>query len=1195
MKKIFLYFLILFSAFAVVADVVINELNYNPAGDGDATEFVELWNIGNETVDISGWYFSAGIDYVFQNSTILPPNDFLVVARYTNEFINANPNVVNVYGPFADDSKLSNKGEKISLCDSNGNTVCSFTYDDKPPWPKKADGGGSSLELIQPLLSVSNASSWAASTIMGGTPGTTNSTYLGDTVVIARGTVPACPVNGQTVSVLAEVIAPTSIVSLTLFYTTNCENEIAVSMYDDGTHNDGTAGDLIFGGEVPAMPDATYVWYYFRLVLADGTSTDFPAEKEVDNFLPSMTVRLSYDGLYTVVTPESIWQTATNTGVATSSRLYLYLNGAGEVLVDDISIKYDGVEYIPNGNFDSDDSGWSKTGNHSGSVYDPTNGFSAPGCEKIIATDAGGSSANSLNRYTNPELAKNSTNFTLTFAYRAIPKYDRDWFSYYVGPTNWHNLCINEFMSWNASFIADKDGDYSDWIEIYNSGTEPLNLYGCCLSDDEDYLNKWEFPPYILNSNSYLLVFASGKNSTGSQLHTSFKIKTEGEPLILSSRDGGVIDQTPPVFIPSNKSYGCFPNGESNLFYFETPTPGSQNNGIIYSSVAEEPRFSRSGGFFTGSLSLTLSVNSATAQIRYTTDGTTPTETSTLYSSPEMISSTMLVKARVFDTNCLPGKVVSHKYYLGYPSGVLTSSCLPIVVLDSLGQTIPDEPKITARMGIIWNTNGCDNSVMDSFNDYDGKIGIEIRGQSSANFPKKQYGIETRNDDDEQIESSLLGMPEESDWVLNGPYSDKSLMRNALAYYTERQMVKYAPRTIFCEVILNGSYNGVYLLIEKISRSKNRVDIEKLEPYQNEEPEISGGYIIKRDKTGGDPESAYFYTANGVQLSYVYPKYTKITSEQRNWILNYLNEFETAILNAAPNDVVTAAKKYVDVDSFVDNYVHVQFTKNIDGLRLSSYMYKDRNKKLFMGPQWDYNLSFGNADYLDGWMTNGWYVSYNPFWWREFLEDANFKKLCALRWMELRKSAFTTDNLIGLVNSNINTLGNAADRNFDRWKILGTYVWPNWYVADTYDEEINWMKSWITGRCSWLDSPYAWDIVTADFTVDKTIADPGEELHFQDTGLGSPDNYYWNFGDDSGWQSSLSSPDHSYSSPGFYTVTFKVDNNSTMAGFITDTIAQTNYIQVLPEADCLWIIGVMNLWIFTRQKFIAHPLYSPSK
>ena len=173
-------------------------------------------------------------------------------------------------------------------------------------------------------------------------------------------------------------------------------------------------------------------------------------------------------------------------------------------------------------------------------------------------------------------------------------------------------------MSWNDSTLTDEDGDYPDWIEIYNRGSEPLNLYGCGLSDDVAYLNKWVFPPYVLEPNNFLIIYASDKNRDGAELHTSFKIKSEGEPMVLIAYDGSVIEEQSPVFIPQDKSFGRMPNGGTNLVYFDSPTPGSSNGGTYYSSVAEDPQFSRSGGFFTGSISLTLSVVSTTAEIRFT-------------------------------------------------------------------------------------------------------------------------------------------------------------------------------------------------------------------------------------------------------------------------------------------------------------------------------------------------------------------------------------------------------------------------------------------------------------------------------------------------------------------------------------------------------------------------------------------------
>src|SRR5436190_179784 len=117
-------------------------------------------------------------------------------------------------------------------------------------------------------------------------------------------------------------------------------------------------------------------------------------------------------------------------------------------------------------------------------------------------------------------------------------------------------------------------------------------------------------------------------------------------------------------------------------------------------------------------------------------------------------------------------------------------------------------------MGIIDNGPGVKNNITDPFNNYNGKVGIELRGSSSQTFPKKQFGIELRDNDNKDIEQSLLGLPSEGDWILFAPYNDKSLMRDALAYKMARSMGRYASRTRYCELVLDGEYKGVYVLLE---------------------------------------------------------------------------------------------------------------------------------------------------------------------------------------------------------------------------------------------------------------------------------------------------------------------------------------------------------------------------------------------
>ena len=159
-----------------------------------------------------------------------------------------------------------------------------------------------------------------------------------------------------------------------------------------------------------------------------------------------------------------------------------------------------------------------------------------------------------------------------------------------------------------------------------------------------------------------------------------------------------------------------------------------------------------------------------------------------------------------------------------------TSSNLPIVIINTSGQTIPDNPKILAHMGIIDNGFGNRNHVTDSFNIYNGRIGIELRGSWSQTFPQKQYGIETWDSINVSFDTTMMGMPVESDWVLYAPYNDKTCMRNVLVYDIANKSGHYASRTRFCELLLNNEYKGIYVMMEKVKRDVNRVDISKLTP-----------------------------------------------------------------------------------------------------------------------------------------------------------------------------------------------------------------------------------------------------------------------------------------------------------------------------------------------------------------------------
>jgi len=344
-------------------------------------------------------------------------------------------------------------------------------------------------------------------------------------------------------------------------------------------------------------------------------------------------------------------------------------------------------------------------------------------------------------------------------------------------------------------------------------------------------------------------------------------------------------------------------------------------------------------------------------------------------------------------------------------------------------------------------------------------------------------------------------MPEEEDWVLHGPYSDKSLIRNLLTFKLARDMGRYASRTRLCELMLNGEYWGVYVFMEKVKRDSSRVNISKLNPDEISGDDITGGYIIKIDKFDGgnsgdgwpSPYRPPNYSNPNQQIyfQFDYPKNDEIVPQQKAYIQQFITDFETALLSKPLDDQVSGYKTYIDIGSFIDFAIINEVTRNIDAYRLSTFLYKDKSSqggKLFIGPIWDYNLAFGNADYCLGWSKEGWAWDFNnicnedfwliPFWWRRFMVDREFTTLLKNRWLELRNDIFSTANIHAYIDSVTSVLNMPRLRNFQRWNIIGSYVWPNWYIGNSYIDEINYLKSWISERMLWLDDNFG-DILTS--------------------------------------------------------------------------------------------------------------------
>ena len=440
------------------------------------------------------------------------------------------------------------------------------------------------------------------------------------------------------------------------------------------------------------------------------------------------------------------------------------------------------------------------------------------------------------------------------------------------------------------------------------------------------------------------------------------------------------------------------------------------------------------------------------------------------------------------DLSCLPfltfGVTYQNQVFSNPPSWFtppfeFTESHLPIVVINTNGQEIFDDPEINATMGVIDNPAGLVNNITDNFNNYNGQITIELRGESSLVFEKKSYQVETVDAQGNNNNVPLMGFPEENDWIFYGPFSDKTLLRNALTFEIGKKLNVYSSRTRFFELVINDDYKGLYLLMEQIKQDKNRVDIAKLNPQDTIGNEITGGYIFRLDKIepNGSPgfysnPSPSFPNYNPNYFQFFDPKEDNMSLPQKQYIEEYLEETESVL--AGPNfaDTINGYQKYLDLNSFVDYQIINELTKNVDGYRFSTYFYKDKNDKINAGPIWDFNLGYGNVDYWNEALeTDGWIYPYGDrLWWTQrMLQDTTYAKALDCKWNNLRQGVLSEQGVNDIIDSMVTYLGPAIQRNFERWPVLGQYVWPNAFVGLTHKSEVNFLKNWIADRSEWLD------------------------------------------------------------------------------------------------------------------------------
>lgn len=440
------------------------------------------------------------------------------------------------------------------------------------------------------------------------------------------------------------------------------------------------------------------------------------------------------------------------------------------------------------------------------------------------------------------------------------------------------------------------------------------------------------------------------------------------------------------------------------------------------------------------------------------------------------------------------------------PATLFFTSNLPIVAINTEGQDIMDEPRITCQMGIIWNGDAATNQLSDDFNHYNGTISIEYRGNSSQNFPKLSMGLTTLDNNGNDADTALLDMPAEHDWILYAPYTDKTMMRDALTYELSRQMGWYATRSKYVELFINNEYRGIYLFMEKLKRDNNRVDISKLDSDDNSGDPLTGGYILKTDHFAGNTGEP-FYSPSGITIQYEYPRFDAVSDAQKAYIQNYINDFENALYSDQFDDPEQGYRAYTNLYSFIDMILLNELSNNVDGYRLSAYYYKDRDSncgKLTFSPPWDFNLTYGNADYCDSWRTDIWQLYQGcydgpAYWFRRMLEDPYFAAVLRCRWFDLRQNALKNSHINTLIDSTATLLSDAIVRDSTRWQTIGNYVWPNYYIPNSYKGETDTLKWWLKQRLQWMDSNMFGLGTSCGATATQTIRISEINYHAADT------------------------------------------------------------------------------------------------
>jgi hypothetical protein len=381
----------------------------------------------------------------------------------------------------------------------------------------------------------------------------------------------------------------------------------------------------------------------------------------------------------------------------------------------------------------------------------------------------------------------------------------------------------------------------------------------------------------------------------------------------------------------------------------------------------------------------------------------------------------------------------------------------PVVVIDA-PEGIVDEPKRPATM-----------RVFDSLRreDYSGHIGIEVRGYGSKNHPKISYALETRRASGADREVSLLGMAADEDWVLIANYKDESLLRNYVAYSTSRWLGRYAPRTRLVEVVVNDSYEGVYLLAEQLKVEDSRVAVD--------DSDVRGGYLLHMISPDRTPGELFFTTPVEHQpIVYKDPGRNEISYGRAAWIRKYVGRFERKLYGPEFRQRRRGYSRYLNVGAAVDYLLLNELFRNQATFRFSTHMYNGVGGKLVLGPIWDFDLAIGNSDAVEANQAAGWHYEAYP-WAERLYADPGFGRRMAGRWQDLRARGIRR-HIMRTIDSGAEQIGgDPQERNFSRWptfdrrKIRHPRDPRTGKFPANHAQTVDYLKWWIRKRITWID------------------------------------------------------------------------------------------------------------------------------